>query len=85
MSSPEPTLDLTPGIKGKLVYIVGDRDHAITEEQRTAIAERLQSDGIRHEMVVLAGAPHAFLAQEDSPYHAETWQRIERALADELA
>ncbi|MEV1240101.1 dienelactone hydrolase family protein [Nonomuraea sp. NPDC049750] len=85
VSGPEPTLDLTPGIKGKLVYIVGDRDHAIIEEQHAAIAERLQADGIRHEMVVLAGAPHAFLAQEDSPYHAETWQRIEQALADELA
>lgn len=85
VSSPEPTLDLTPGIKGKLVYIIGDRDHAIPEEQRTAIAERLRVDGIRHEMVVLAGAPHAYLSQEDSPYHAETWQRIERALADELA
>ena len=84
VSSPEPTLDLTPGIKGKLVYIVGDHDHVITEEHRTAIAEHLRADGIRHEMVVLAGAPHAFLSQEDSPYHAETWQRIERALADEL-
>ncbi|MFI6603107.1 dienelactone hydrolase family protein [Nonomuraea sp. NPDC050536] len=85
ISRPEPTLDLTAGIKGRLVYIVGDRDHVVTAEHRAAIADRLRAEGVAHEMVVVEGAPHAFLSDPDSPYQEETWRHIEQALRDGLA
>ncbi|WP_218001879.1 dienelactone hydrolase family protein [Microtetraspora malaysiensis] len=86
VSRPEPTLDLTPGITGRIVVIVGERDHVITADQRTAIADRLKADGIRHEMVVIPEAPHAFLSPGVPTFRPraseEAWRRIEQALAE---
>jgi carboxymethylenebutenolidase len=88
VSTPEPTIELTGGIKGRLVFIAGDQDHVVTQEQRTAIDDRLIGDGIRHDMVVLPGAPHAFLAEGTPSYDADAaaaaWQIIEEVLAAEL-
>jgi carboxymethylenebutenolidase len=89
LSSPEPTLELTSGIKGRLVYVVGDADHVITEEQRTQIAKRLEDEGVPHDFVLLPGGiPHAFLSEDTPSYHAEaaesTWRLIKDALAAEL-
>ena len=88
VSTPEPTIELTGGIKGRLVFIAGDQDHVVTQEQRTAIDDRLIGDGIRHDMVVLPGARHAFLAEGTPSYDADAaaaaWQIIEEVLAAEL-
>jgi carboxymethylenebutenolidase len=88
VSTPEPTLELTGGIAGRLVFIVGDQDHVVTEEQRAAIAARLAAGGVRHDMVVLPGAPHAFLAEGTPAYQpeaaAQAWQLIAEVLAAEL-
>ena len=88
LNRPEPTLELTGGIKGRLVYIVGDKDHVVTAEQRAQIAARLAADGVRHDLVVLPGAPHAFLAEGTPSYDAAAasaaWQLIADALAAEL-
>jgi dienelactone hydrolase/putative intracellular protease/amidase len=88
LNQPEPTIELTAGIKGRLVYIVGDRDHVVTAEQRAEIAARLAADGVRHDLVVLPGAPHAFLAEGTSSYDAAAaaaaWQLIADVLAAEL-
>jgi dienelactone hydrolase/putative intracellular protease/amidase len=88
VSRPEPTLELTPGITGRLLFIVGDRDHVIDEKQRTAIADRLTAEGVRHEVVVIPGAPHAFLSEGTASYHAAAavvaWRRVEEVLAGEL-
>jgi carboxymethylenebutenolidase len=88
LNRPEPTIELTAGIKGRLVYIVGDRDHVVTAEQRAEIAARLAADGVRHDLVVLPGAAHAFLAEGTPSYDAAAadaaWQLIAGALAAEL-
>jgi carboxymethylenebutenolidase len=88
LNRPEPTIELTAGIKGRLVYIVGDKDHVVTAEQRAQIAARLAADGVRHDLVVLPGAPHAFLAEDTPSYDAAAagaaWQLIADALAAEL-
>lgn len=81
VSTPEPTLELSAGIKGRLVYVVGDADHVITAGQRAAIADRLRADGVDHEVVVIEGAPHAFLSDPDSPYLGRTWELIARELS----
>jgi carboxymethylenebutenolidase len=88
LNKPEPVLSLAGGIKGRMVYIVGDNDHVVTAEQRARIAERLAAEGVRHDMLVLPGAGHAFLA-EGTPSYDEAaagtaWQAITGALAAEL-
>ncbi|WP_248966048.1 dienelactone hydrolase family protein [Sphaerisporangium perillae] len=88
VSRPEPTLELTADITGRMVVIVGDRDHVVTEEQRTAIAQRLEADGIRHEVIVIPDAPHAFLSVGTPTFHAtaaeQTWKLIAHSLTTEL-
>lgn len=79
VSRPEPTLELTGGIKGRLVYLVGADDHVITAEQRETIANRLAAEGVDHEVIVYPGAPHAFLST-DLPAAEQAWQAIEQAL-----
>lgn len=83
VSRPSPTLDLTSGIKGRLLYLVGSDDHVITAEQRQRIADRLEADRIDHQVIVYAGAPHAFLSM-DLPAAEEAWKTIEEALAASL-
>jgi carboxymethylenebutenolidase len=88
VSTPEPTIELTAGIKGRLVYIVGDQDHVITPEQCAAIGARLTAEGIRHDMIVIPGAGHAFLAEGTPAYQpapaAQAWQLIAATLSAEL-
>lgn len=88
LSRPESTLDLTAGIKGRVLYVVGDEDHVIPEEQRAAIAAQLAAAGVRHDFVVLPGVPHAFLSEGTPSFRAEaaeeTWRLIEQTLGAEL-
>ncbi|MFI6319238.1 dienelactone hydrolase family protein [Nonomuraea sp. NPDC050556] len=79
VSRPSPTLELTGGIRGRLLYLVGSDDHVITAEQRQRIAARLEADGVDHEMIVYPGAAHAFLST-DVPAAEEAWKTIEEAL-----
>jgi carboxymethylenebutenolidase len=85
LSTPEPTLELTGGITGRLVYVVGELDHVVSAEQRAAIAARLAADGIDHDVVVVPGAPHAYLSEDADSYRADaaeqTWALIEREFA----
>jgi carboxymethylenebutenolidase len=84
VSRPEPTVELTGGITGKLVFITGDADHVVTAEQRAQIAARLTAEGVDHEMVVIPGAPHAFLSEGTPAYDpaaaATAWQVITMSL-----
>jgi carboxymethylenebutenolidase len=88
VSRPEPTIELTKGITGRLVFIVGDQDHVIGADQREAIAARLAADGVRHDMIVIPGAPHAFLAEGTPSFDPaaadRAWHIIEQTLDTEL-
>ena len=89
VSTPEPTIELTAGIKGRLVYIVGDQDQVVTPEQRAAIDARLTAEGIRHDLIIIPGAAHAFLAEDTPAYQpapaAQAWHIIADTLAAELS
>lgn len=76
LGRPEPTITLTPGIKGRLLYIVGDRDHVITADDRAAIKGAVQPG---HEYVELAGVGHAFF-WDAGPARDEAWRRVETLL-----
>jgi carboxymethylenebutenolidase len=63
LSRPGPLIDLTGGITGRLVVITGSDDHVVTAPQRDALAARLAAEGVTHQMLVIDGAPHAFLSE----------------------
>ena len=60
MSQPTPTLELTPGITGRLLYLVGEEDSLIGASQRGQIRDALRAAGTDHELVVYPGTEHAF-------------------------
>jgi carboxymethylenebutenolidase len=79
ISRPEPTLSLTPGITGRLLYLVGENDHVITAAQQQEIAAALRDGGVDHEFIVYPGLGHGFL-QTDPVASADAWSRIEALL-----
>jgi carboxymethylenebutenolidase len=86
MSQPTPTLDLTPGITGRILYLVGEDDALIPADQRQQISAALVEAHIQHELVSYPGAEHAFFwpgtptFNQDARYDA--WARILTMLAN---
>jgi carboxymethylenebutenolidase len=60
LSQPTATLELTAGITGQMLYLVGDRDALIDADQRGQIRDALEAADIDHELVSYPGAEHAF-------------------------
>jgi carboxymethylenebutenolidase len=85
LSQPTPTLSLTAGITGRLLYIVGSDDFLIDAAQRAVIAGALAGAGVDHEFVVLPGAGHAFFwpgtPPFDGPARDAAWSRVLALLA----
>ena len=85
MSRPSPTLDLTPGIRGRILYLVGEDDALIDAAQRRQIGDALQVAGIEHDLVSYPGAEHAFFwpgtPAFNEPARDAAWSRILTLLA----
>ena len=85
MSQPTPTLDLTPGITGRILYLVGEDDALIDAAQREQIRKALATAGVDHELVSYPGVEHAFFWPGTPPFSQEArddaWQRIVELLA----
>jgi carboxymethylenebutenolidase len=85
MSQPSPTLDLTAGISGRLLYLVGEDDTLIDAAQRAQIQAALQATGTDHELVSYPGAGHAFFWPGTPPFDQQArddaWSRILDLLA----
>lgn len=85
MSRPTPTLDLTPGITGRLLYLVGADDSLIDAAQRRQIAAALASAGVDHELVAYPRTAHAFFwpgtPSFSQPARDDAWTRILHLLA----
>ncbi len=88
LSRPEPTLALTRGVRGRMLLLCGQGDHAVPASDQDAIAEALASANVGHEMVSYPGAAHGFLCDRrdtfDPAAAADAWRRIETLLVDEL-
>jgi carboxymethylenebutenolidase len=80
LSQPTPTLDLTPGITGRLLFIVGSDDFLIDAAQRAVIRSALAAAGVDHEFVVVPGAGHAFFWPGTPPFSQrardEAWSQV---------
>jgi carboxymethylenebutenolidase len=85
MGQPAPTLDLTPGITGRILYLVGEDDALIDAGQREQIRKALATACVDHELVSYPGVGHAFFWPGTSPYNREArddaWRRIVELLA----
>jgi carboxymethylenebutenolidase len=85
MSQPTPTLDLTPGISGRILYLVGEDDSLISGRQRGQIHDALHSAGTDHELVSYPGTEHAFFwpgtPAFSQPARDDAWSRILAMLA----
>jgi carboxymethylenebutenolidase len=86
MSRPSPTLELTPGIHGRLLYLVGEDDALIDAAQRRQIGDALDAAGVEHSLVSYPGAEHAFFWPGTPAFHRaardDAWSRILALLAD---
>lgn len=80
MSQPAPTLDLTPGITGRILYLVGEDDALIDAGQRERIRTALAAAGVDHELVSYPGVGHAFFWPGTPAFSREArddaWRRI---------
>jgi carboxymethylenebutenolidase len=85
LSQPVPTLAETPGITGRLLYLVGEDDALIDAGQRGQIRQALTAAGIDHELVTYPGVAHAFFwpgtPAFSRPARDDAWARILALLA----
>jgi carboxymethylenebutenolidase len=85
LSQPSPTLDLTPGITGRILYLVGEEDTLIDAGQRDQIRQALDAAGTGCQLVSYPGAAHAFFWPGTPPFDAaardDAWTRILALLA----
>jgi carboxymethylenebutenolidase len=85
IGQPSPTLDLTPGITGRVLYVVGEDDFLIDAAQRAQIRAALEAAGTDHEMVTYPGTGHAFFWPDTPEYRpqarADAWARVLAFLA----
>jgi carboxymethylenebutenolidase len=84
MSQPTPTLAETPGITGRILYLVGEDDALIDAGQREQIRAALAAAGVDYELVSYPGAGHAFFWPGTPPFSREArddaWARILKLL-----
>jgi carboxymethylenebutenolidase len=80
MSQPTPTLDLTSGISGRLLFLTGEDDFLIGAGERDQIRAALRGAGTDHDLVVYPGAQHAFFWPGTPSFHQAArdaaWSRI---------
>jgi carboxymethylenebutenolidase len=85
MSQPTPTLDLTPGITGRILYLAGEDDALIDAGQREQIRAALAAAGVDHELVSYPGVGHAFFWPGTPPFSRgardDAWHRIVELLS----
>jgi carboxymethylenebutenolidase len=85
LSQPAATLGLTPGITGRLLYLVGGDDALIDAVQVQQIGAALDQAGVDHDVVVYPGVQHAFFWPGTPAYDRDAteaaWARILDLLA----
>lgn len=84
LSQPEPTLNRTPGITGRVLLLVGDNDTLIPAEQRRQLAAALTDARVDHELITYPDTAHGFLSDRRDSYNPmaadDAWQRIHQLL-----
>jgi len=85
LGQPSPTLDLTPEITGRLLYVVGEDDALINAAERAYIRDALRAAGVDHEFAVYPGTGHAFFWPGTPAFNRaardDAWSRVLALLA----
>ncbi|WP_196054613.1 dienelactone hydrolase family protein [Nocardia aurantiaca] len=84
LSTPEPTIEATPGITGRITLFFGGQDPLIDAEARDELEAALSANDIQHEIVVYDDAPHGFLFPGRDWYRPEVAEESWSRLADLL-
>ena len=75
-------------VKGDLLIVHGTADASVSMAQFAALAETLEQQGRRHEMITYSGAPHAFTVFGTDSYREDadrkSWQRFSSFLEETL-
>jgi carboxymethylenebutenolidase len=83
------TVDLTPGIRGRIVCFFGENDGYIPMSAVETIRKALEDAGVRHEILVYPGVGHGFFCDERGDYDAKSaadaWRRVVALFKEELA
>ena len=61
--------------KGGILVLHGTADRAVTMEQFAGLASELERQGVPHEMITYAGAPHAFTVFGSKRYREDADQK----------
>lgn len=75
-------------VQSNILVFHGTADSAVTMDEFAELAEALEQDGVRHEMITYSGAPHAFTVFGSERYRKDadekSWRRFQEYLADVL-
>lgn len=82
------TVDLTPGIRGRIACFFGENDGYIPASAVDKIRSALAAAGVRHEVVVYPGVGHGFFCDERGDYSeaaaSDAWTRVKGLFREEL-
>jgi carboxymethylenebutenolidase len=88
LSRPEPTVTLTAKISGSVLLLAGGQDHVLPPADIATIEQAMRAAGVRHEVVLYPGVPHAFFLPGTPTYVPEAaddaWERITAFLSAEV-
>ncbi|MFN2425336.1 MAG: dienelactone hydrolase family protein [Candidatus Binatia bacterium] len=83
------TVDLTPGIRGRILCFFGENDGYIPPSAVDRIRAALEAAGVRHEVVVYPGVGHGFFCDERGDYSetaaTDAWKRVRSLFREELS
>jgi carboxymethylenebutenolidase len=83
------TVDLTPGIRGRILCLFGEKDGYIPLPAVEKIRVALTAAGVRHEVVVYPGVGHGFFCDERGDYDeaaaSDAWRRVMDLFRSELS
>jgi len=82
------TLGRTPGIRGRMLCLFGDKDAFISADQVDQIRDALRKAGVKHDVVVYPGAEHGFFCDQRPSFQkqaaSDAWERVRALFAEEL-
>ncbi len=82
------TVDLTPGMRGRILCVFGENDGYIPPSAVDKIRAALEAAAVRHEVVVYPGVGHGFFCDERADYNekaaADAWRRVVALFKEEL-
>lgn len=82
------TVDLTPGIRGRILCFFGENDGYIPLASVDRIRAALEAAGVRHEVLVYPGVGHGFFCDERADYDeaaaGDAWSRVKALFQEEL-